>query len=398
MAAPSSPLRIFISTGEVSGDLQGALLVQALYRQAAAQNIPLSVSALGGDRMAAAGATLVGNTTAIGSVGILEALPYVLPTLRIQQHARRYLQAEPPDLIIYIDYMGPNLALGKFIQQRFPQVPTVYYIAPQQWAWAFSRKDTEALVAMSDAMVAIFPQEADYYRKFGAQVHYFGHPLVDRFFPPPDRAAARDRFGLGHTDLVVTLVPASRQQEVVYVLPLMLAAARHIQTAEPQVKFLMPVSRASLRPALAAAIARSGLAITLVDEDTQQAIAAADVALTKSGTVNLEMALMNVPQVVTYRINPVTARIAYYLLRFRVPFVSPVNLSVGTAVVPEFIQWHAEPAALAQATLDLLHCGPAREQMLAAYRHLRQALGEPGVCDRAAQALLQQAQAGRAVV
>jgi lipid-A-disaccharide synthase len=168
----------------VSGDLQGALLVQALYRQAAAQNIPLSVSALGGDRMAAAGATLVGNTTAIGSVGILEALPYVLPTLRIQQHARRHLQAEPPDLIIYIDYMGPNLALGKFIQQRFPQVPTVYYIAPQQWAWAFSRKDTEALVAMSDAMVAIFPQEADYYRKFGAQVHYFGHPLVDRFFSP----------------------------------------------------------------------------------------------------------------------------------------------------------------------------------------------------------------------
>ncbi|MDA0672608.1 MAG: lipid-A-disaccharide synthase, partial [Cyanobacteria bacterium] len=117
----------------------------------------------------------------------------------------------------------------------------------------------------------------------------------------------------------------------------------------------------------------------------------ADVALTKSGTVNLEMALMQVPQVVTYRVNPITARLAYYLLKFKVSFVSPVNLALGEALVPEFIQWQATPTALATATVALL-AGPQREQMLAGYGRLRQALGEPGVCDRVAQALLRQAQ------
>lgn len=391
MAAASRPLKIFISTGEVSGDLQGALLVSALQRQAQAQGIAVDITALGGDRMAAAGATLVGHTTAIGSVGILEALPYVLPTLQVQRRAQRHLHQQPPDLIVYIDYMGPNLTLGRFVDQHLPQVPKIYYIAPQQWVWAFSEKDTTALVAMTDAMVAIFPQEADYYRRFGAQVQYFGHPLVDRFSPPPDRASARAQLGLGAGDRVVTLVPASRRQEMVYVLPLMLAAATHIQAAVPEVKFLLPVSRPSLRSGLAAAIARSGLPITLVDEETQAAIAAADVALTKSGTVNLEMALMQVPQVVTYRVNPITARLAYYLLKFKVSFVSPVNLALGEALVPEFIQWQATPTALATATVALL-AGPQREQMLAGYGRLRQALGEPGVCDRVAQALLRQAQ------
>jgi lipid-A-disaccharide synthase len=367
-------------------------LVQALYRQAARQGIDLRVTALGGDRMAAAGATLLGSTTAIGSVGILEALPHVIPTLRIQRQARRWLQDYPPDLVVYIDYMGPNLNLGKFLRRRLPQVATAYYIAPQQWVWAFDEKETEALVTCSDRMLAIFPQEADYYRKFGAQVQWIGHPLVDQFSPPPDRDQARHHLGLSLTAPVVTLVPASRQQEMAYVLPPMLAAAAQLQVDVPEITFLIPVSRPDLKAALAAAIARSGLEVTLVDDDPQGAIAAADVVLSKSGTVNLEVALMHVPQVVTYCLNPVTARIAYYLLKFRVPFVSPVNLVADKALVPEFIQWQATPAALAMAVRDLLENDEARSTMLQGYQRLRQQLGEPGACDRAAQILLQQAQ------
>ncbi|MBF2037171.1 MAG: lipid-A-disaccharide synthase [Leptolyngbyaceae cyanobacterium T60_A2020_046] len=381
-------MRIFISTGEVSGDLQGSLLVAALHRVAQTQHRAIEIMALGGRRMATAGATLVGDTTGIGSVGIVEALPFVLPTLKVQRQAHAQLRAHPPDAVVYIDYMGPNLALGKYVRQHLPQVPTAYYIAPQQWVWAFSQRDTEALVSISDQMLAVFPQEAEYYRQFSSAVTWVGHPLVDRFSPPPDAAAARSRLGLSLAARVITLLPASRSQEIRHVVPVMFAAAQHIQTQHPDIQFLVPVSMEKLRPALTAAIVRAGLKAQLVDGSTQDAIAAADVVINKSGTVNLETALMNVPQVVVYRLNPLTARIAYYLLKFRVPFVSPVNLVVESEIVPELIQWHATPAAIAKAALTLLTDTKARVKMQAGYATLRDRMGKPGVCDRAAAEIL----------
>jgi lipid-A-disaccharide synthase len=386
-------LQIFISTGEVSGDLQGSLLIQALYRQAAIQGITLTITALGGQKMAAAGAQLLGETTGIGSVGILEALPYVLPTLQIQRQAKQQLQANPPDIAVYIDYMGPNLGLGKFIRQHLPQVATVYYIAPQQWVWAFNDQDTETLIKISDRMLAIFPREASYYQRFGAEVTWVGHPLVDRFQSPPDRLEARQFLGLSASEPVVTLIPASRHQEVTHIAPLIFAAAQRIHATVPGVKFLLPISMASLKAKLERILAPLALPITLVEGNSQMAIAAADVALTKSGTVNLEIALMNVPQVVTYRLNPLTARIGYHLLRIRIPFVSPVNLVLPEPIVPEIIQWHATPDNLAAAVLKLLNDSAERQTMLAGYEQLRQHLGSPGVCDRAAQAILEAAQA-----
>ncbi|MGD1905300.1 MAG: lipid-A-disaccharide synthase [Leptolyngbyaceae cyanobacterium] len=392
MVETQPTLRIFISTGEVSGDLQGALLIEALYRQAKLQGITLSISALGGQKMAGAGAHLLGETTGIGSVGLLEALPYVLPTLQMQQQAQQQLRAEPPDVAVYIDYMGPNLSLGKFMRQHLPEVKTVYYIAPQQWVWAFNQKDTETLIRISDRMVAIFPEEAHYYQRFGADMTWVGHPLVDRFSPPPDRNEARNALGLSGTEPIVTLIPASRHQEVAHVAPVMFAAAQRIRAVLPAVKFLLPISMASLKAKLEQTLLPYGLPVTLVEDQTQAAIAAADVALTKSGTVNLETALMNVPQVVTYRLNPLTARIAHYLLRVKIPYVSPANLVLPEPVVPEFIQWQATPETLSEAVLQLLPGTEKRQTMLAGYERLRQALGNPGACDRAAQVILETAQ------
>jgi lipid-A-disaccharide synthase len=385
----SRKIRVFISTGEVSGDLQGSLLVEALYRQAEVKGLSLTISALGGPKMAAAGAELLGETTGIGSVGLVEALPYVLPTLQIQQRVQPQLRADPPDVAVYIDYMGPNLGLGKFFRQHLPEVRTVYYIAPQQWVWAFNSKDTETLIQMSDRMLAIFPEEADYYQRFGADMTWVGHPLVDRFAQPLTRADARQRLGLAATDQIVTLIPASRHQEVAQIAPLMFAAAQRIRAVMPTIKFLLPVSMNSLKAKLEKLLQPYALPVTLIEDDGQAAIAAADVALTKSGTVNLETALMNVPQVVTYRLNPLTAWIGYHLLRIRIPFVSPVNLVLPEPIVPELIQWHATPSTLAEAVLQLLQDSTQRQTMLAGYEQLRQALGPPGACDRAAQAILE---------
>lgn len=380
--------QIFISTGEVSGDLQGAMLVEALQRQAAQQQLDLEILALGGNRMAQAGATLLGNTSTIGSVGILESLPYVLPTLLMQRKVKRYLQQSPPDLVVMIDYMGPNIAIGNHIRQHFPDVPTVYYIAPQEWVWSLGNRNTAQIVSISDQILAIFPEEARYYETNGANVAWVGHPLVDRMQNAPERVAARQQLGIDPDQVVITLIPASRQQELRYLLPVMAAAAQQIQAKLPDVQFWVPLSFAEFAAPVTEVLTQYGVEAKFTVEHGQAAIAASDLAITKSGTVNLEIALMNVPQVVMYRVNPITAWIAEHILKFSIPFMSPTNLVTMTGIVPEFLQYQATPAAITQASLELLLNPERRQTMLQGYADMRQALGTLGVCDRAAQKML----------
>jgi lipid-A-disaccharide synthase len=380
-------VRLFISTGEVSGDLQGALLIEALRQQAEVLGLELEIVALGGDRMARAGATLLSNTSAIGSVGLTESLRYILPTLNIQRRAKHYLQQSPPDLVVLIDYIAANASMGTYVRRHF-QVPIVYYIAPQDWVWSFSPRTTQQIIKLCDRLLAIFPEEARYYAAKGAQVTWVGHPLVDYLAAAPDRETARHRLGIPANQLAIALVPASRQQEIKYLLPVIFEAAQQIQTQLPQVQFLIPLSLEKYRQPIAQAIQDYGLQATLVS-GSHTVLAAADLVIAKSGTVNLEAALLNIPQVVVYRLSPLSAWIGRNLLNFSIPFAAPPNLVEMQPIVPELLQEAATPDRIAQTALELLLNPDRRQQMLEGYQKMRQALGEIGAVDRAAQEILQ---------
>ncbi|NEO31880.1 MAG: lipid-A-disaccharide synthase [Symploca sp. SIO3C6] len=410
---------IFISTGEVSGDLQGAMLIEALKRCAQITGLELEIVALGGEKMAAAGAKLLVNTTGIGSVGLLESLPFVLPTLQIQRRAQHYLQQHPPDIAVLIDYFGPNLVIGNLIRSRLPQVPIVYYIAPQDWVWSVSSRNTAKLVKMTDKMLAIFAEEARYFQKKGASVSWVGHPLVDRMQSSPSRPQARAALGIEPEQIAIALVPASRRQELKYMLPVICKAAKQIQwqllagsgregerergeegenlySSLPQnlklsqnsPLFWIPLSLEAYRRPIEAAIESYGLRATLVSEQTTEVLAAVDLAITKSGTVNLELALLDVPQVVFYRVSPFTAWFARTFLNFSIPFMSPPNLVVMRSIVPEFLQEQATAENIVQKALELLLNPQKRQQILADYQEMRSLLGEVGVCERAAREIL----------
>lgn len=376
-------MRIFISTGEVSGDLQGSLLIAALKRQA----VELEVVALGGEKMAAAGATLLGNTTGIASFGILESLPFILPTLQVQRKAIAYLKQNPPDLVVLIDYMGPNLAIGSYIRRHLPQVPVVYYIAPQVWVSSISSGNTKQIISVSNKLLAIFATEARFFQDQGANVTWVGHPLVDKIQDYPSREAARAKLGIGDDVTCIALVPASRRQEIKYLLPVMFEAAQVIQAKIPQARFWIPLSLEIYREPIEQAIQRYGLQATVVSGQQQEVLAAADLAITKCGTVNLELALLNVPQVVMYRLHPFTYWVGTKIMKISFPFASPTNLVVMKEIVPEFIQEKATPENIVQAAMELL-LSERRQQMQVDYRQMRQSMGEVGVCDRAAQEIL----------
>ena len=379
--------RIFISTGEVSGDWHGAILIEALHERAALKGIELEIVGLGGDRMAAAGAKLLGNTVGIGSIGVVEALPYILPTLQLQRNAKKWLKSSPPDVAVLIDYMMPNQVMGYFAK-RVLNIPVIYYIAPQEWVWSINDKNTKAIAAFTDKLLAIFPQEAVYYDKQGTNVQWVGHPFVDLMAKVPDRTESRKLLGIADDDLVVTLLPASRTQELRSVMPIILKAAKIIQAKLPHVKFWLPLSLERYRPEVEKLLAEYDIKATIISAQSQIAISAADLVLSKSGTVNLETALLDVPQVILYRVNVITAWIARNVIKLKLPFISPVNLVNMESVIPEFVQDEAIPEAIAECALDLLINPQARQNMIDGYKRVKESLGEKGAINRVADSII----------
>ncbi|MEM9150993.1 MAG: lipid-A-disaccharide synthase [Cyanobacteria bacterium P01_F01_bin.3] len=384
----SKPVNIFIHTGEVSGDLQGGLLVHALKRQAKQRGLDIVITGVGGQRMAEAGANIIGDTVRLSAIGLLEALPYYLKGRGLQKQVNQYLLDNPPDLMVLLDYMGANIPVGKFIRKELPDTPIVYYIAPQQWVFS-TKRDTQNIVDVTDKLLAIFPEEAKFFEKAGADVRWVGHPLVDILADPMGKQTARSELKIAPDAQIVTLMPASRKQELHYIMPVMFEAAAYIQAQQPKVRFLIPVSLPDFRDDISTTADSYGLNARLVDKaDGQRAIAAADVVINKSGTANLEVALMNVPQVVMYRLSNLTALIAKYIVRFTGDYVSPVNLMENQPIVPELLQWDATPEAISEAALTLLTDEAKRQEMTAGYAQMKQAMGSVGVCDRAANEIL----------
>jgi len=376
--------RIFISTGEVSGDMQGSYLVRALL----AQQPDLEIVALGGERMEKAGARLLANTSGIGSIGPVEALPLVIPTLRIQAMAKRYLHENPPDLVIYIDYMAPNISLGGYVRKHFKEVPTVYYIAPQEWVWRSDPTNTKRIIDISDLLLAVFPSEATYFQGYGGNVEWVGHPLIDIVQQTEAPEQVRARLGVQAGEPVILLTPASRTQEMKYILPDLFRGMALLKERFGKIHYWLPVANEKFKDTFIQEAALNKLDITFLPSRSYDYLAAADLVVGKSGTANLEQALLNVPQIVLYRLSNATYWFMKYVIHLNIPFASPVNLVTMESIVPEFLQKGTDPENIANQSYDLLTNDARRTEMRTGYARMRRSLGEPGVLNRAATHIL----------
>ena len=386
-------MKLLISTGEVSGDLQGSLLINALKTNAEKRKIELEIIALGGERMKEAGAKLISNTSSIGAIGFLEALPYVLPTLNAQSKIDNYLSSSPPDAVVLIDYMGPNIRLGLKVKKKFPNIPIIYYIAPQEWAWRLGDSGTTDLISFTDKILAIFEEEAKFYSNKGGNVKFVGHPMLDFYRNIPTREESLKRIGLTSDQKLLLIIPASRKQELKYILPTLLKAAKLLQEKDPSITVLIPSGLNEFNELLNNSLkeyALSGRIILSneVDDLKPFLFSAAHLALAKSGTINMELALNSVPQIVGYKVSRVTAFFARYLLRFNVKYISPVNLLLNKMLIPEFIQEDFKADKIFNAALKILEDNSTKEDIKLGYERLKDKLGKPGVTDRASKDIL----------
>ncbi len=171
--------KIFISTGEVSGDLHGSLLSKALFDEARKYAINLEIYGLGGEKMKNEGVQIIQDTTSISAIGIWEVLPLILPMMRVQKKFYKSIKKLRPNCLILIDYMGPNIKIGTKLKRSRNNIPIYYYIAPQEWAWRFGNNSTTNLINFSDKIFAIFKQEANFYKRRGGNVFLVGQTMIN---------------------------------------------------------------------------------------------------------------------------------------------------------------------------------------------------------------------------
>jgi lipid-A-disaccharide synthase len=356
--------KILISAGEASGEMYATQLVAELRRRYPDADF----FGCAGPRMRAAGVRAVINAESLSVVGLVEVVSHIP---RIYKEFRKLLKAareEKPSLAILTDSPDFHFRLAKHLKQM--GVPVVYYVAPQVWAWRQGR--TKVMRRIIDLLVCIFPFEEAFFRKHGIRAIYSGHPLTRMYRPGKTRRDFRSQYGLDETVPLLGLLPGSRKGEWERHLPVLLDAVERLKTKRPLQYALavpeggFPLDEEKWRKRI------RDLSIQVIEGDTWNLLAHADVLLAASGTVTVEAALAGTPMVTYYKVSPLSWKLGRRLVK--VPHLTMVNLIADERIVPEFMQSEATGESLSSAVEALLASPERMERMRADLRRVREVL------------------------
>ena len=359
---------ILISAGEASGDLYAASLVRVLQ----ARDPEIRYFGCAGPRMQAAGVEPTIDASSLAVVGLVEVLRHIPRIYGEYRKLLREVRRRRPEIAILTDSPDFHLRLARQLKRL--DIPVIYLVAPQVWAW---RKDRLPLMRRTiQRLLCIFPFEEAFFRGNGVPVTYIGHPLTRLIRPSAAIPELRARFGAEPGIPLVALLPGSRKGEALRHLPDLLDAAERIHRTLPVRLILALPEGFSARADLSKFRERFSLSAIQVQEgQTWDVLACADLALAASGTVTVEACLLNTPTVAFYRVNRLSWLIGRLLVR--VPFYSMVNLIAGKRVIPELIQDRLSGQSLAAEALLLLQNRQARDEMRAELAKVSHSLSGP---------------------
>ena len=367
-----------IVAGEASGDLHGANLVQEARRL----DPGVSFFGIGGPRMREAGVDTLVDASEMAVVGLIEVIAHFDVISRAYLTLKKELAANPPDLLILIDYPDFNLRVARLAKKA--GVKVLYYISPQVWAWRVGR--VKKIARVVDRMAVVFPFEVPFYEKENVPVTFVGHPLVDIVRPTMSRTEARKAFGLDSTRCTVGLFPGSRRGEIKRLLPVILASAKLLRERFPDLQFILPLASSLTHADVEPHLQESGLTIKVVTERVYDVMQSCDAIVTVSGTVTLEIALVGIPMVIIYRVSPLTYAIGKRLVR--IEHAGLCNIVADERVVKELIQHDAEPGAIAGEIETILIDPTYAGSLTAKLQGVREKLGKAGCSLRVAEMAL----------
>ncbi|GMB01300.1 lipid-A-disaccharide synthase [Pelosinus sp. IPA-1] len=370
--------KIMISVGEASGDLHGASVASALKTI----QPDVEIFGMGGQAMQAAGVKIVYDIANLGVIGFVEVIKNLPRLFKLRDDLVELMEKERPDALVIIDYPDFNMRLAKIAKQK--GIPVISYISPTVWAWRRGRAKEVAEIV--EKVAAIFPFEADVYQEAGANVTFVGHPLLDIVKTTMTKEEAYPYFGANPERPIVLLLPGSRQQEILKLLPDMLAAGEKIAERVQGTQFFLPVASTISREMLHNIIAEYKIPVVLTEKNTYDLMNIADVAIAASGTVTLEAALLKLPTVIIYRVATLTYLLGKLLIK--IPYISLPNIIAGRKVVPELLQHAVTAENIANEVLPILSDPKVKSEMLIDLLEVGQKLGELGAVERVAREIL----------
>lgn len=340
------------------------------------KRLDVQIFGMGGPQMRAAGVEIVMDYSEVAVVGITEVLKRLPSLLRAMDRLVAETERRKPALAILTDFPGFHLRLARKLQPK--GIRNVYYICPQFWAWRPWRANL--IRRRFRKALCIFPFEEKFFRDAGVSTEFIGHPLVGAVSATKDRRQFCEEHELDSGRSIVTILAGSRSSELAHHLTVLQEACSKIHAKNPA-QFALAAAHPRDVEILGSGWAE-GLTVRVVEGETYNALAAADVSIVSSGTATVEACLLNAPMVVVYRVSPLTATLARPLVR--TDFFAMVNLIAEKEVVPELVQDDFRPERVAEETLRLMQDANARETMKTGLAEVRRRLGPPGAVERAA--------------
>lgn len=370
------PSNIFISAGEASGERYGALLIEAVRSRMPAAKF----FGLGGTAMESAGCERIVRAEEIAVMGITEVVRHMPRIYGEYRRLVRSIRARKPDVAVLIDFPDVNFRLARELKKL--NVPVVYFVSPQLWAW--KKRRIRWVRERVTKMLVIFPFEASYYRERGVDAEFVGHPLANLPLPFISREQFATDHGMDSSKQWIGLLPGSRAKELRLNLPAMIAAADRLG---PDYEYVLPAA-ATLDPEWVRGMVRANAAQVPIHviEDARAVLLHARASVVASGTATVEAALIGNPFIAVYRLSRLSYALASRLVRL--PHVAMPNLIADRRVIPELIQDEFTPENIVHALRPLLDEGAERATMIAELGEIRSALhiaatGETAI-DRAA--------------
>ncbi len=369
-----------IVAGEASGDKHGAKLVRSL--SVVRPDLKFDLFGAGGDEMRAAGVETLVDAREVAIMGALEVARALPKFLRIFRRLCDAARDRRPSLVILIDWPEFNLRLARRLTRDGNRV--VYYISPQIWAWRSYRINT--IKRYVEKMLVILPFEKDFYERRGVRVDYVGHPLLDSVRVTSSRDELCARHHLDPAIPIIAWLPGSRHSELKYIFPPMLETVQLLNQSKQQWQFILPLATTISRKEI---LARTDLIknLRVIENDTYNVLAAADLAVVASGTATLETAIIGTPLIIVYRASSLSWRAFRPLIN--VPFVGMPNLVAGRQIAPELLQDNLNPQRLSSLINEMMSDHSRLRLMRTDLADVRGKLGEAMASERAARKILE---------
>jgi len=371
--------KIMISAGEASGDLHAANMIKELKTK----GYQPTIYGMGGPKLADEGMEQIVDCKEMAVIGIVEVLIQYRKIISKLKLLQQRLIADPPDVLILVDYQDFNMRLAETGKQN--GIKVLFYISPQVWAWRSER--VKKIGKRIDLMAVIFPFEVDFYKKANIPVEYVGHPLLSKVKPSMTVEQAIQTFKLDKNKAIVSLLPGSRKGEIKRNLPVILKSCHQISQTLPDCQFLLAMAPSVDEEQVSALIEQYKINVQLIKGQTYDVVNVADTVITSSGTATLEVGLLSKPMVIMYKVNPLTYAIMNPLIT--IDDIGLVNIVAQKKVVQEFIQKTATANNIATETLKILQDANYKNTIISELKKIKPKMAQENITTTIGECVIQ---------